>query len=352
MKSSDVDTAPVEQAMILAAGFGKRLRPFTDEVPKPLIEVLGVPLIEHALAHARRAGIRRVAINTHHLHPAIEEALGARYDDVELVFSHEPTILGTGGGIRQMAERLDSAGPFLVLNADALIDLDVEGLLAAHRARPAAATLVLTDAPDKERYGLIGTDVDERITTFAGRVSPRGPVVRERMFCGVHIITRAVLERLPKGEFSGVAVAAYPPMLDDGEVLRAFDHTGLFCDVGTPERLLMANLDLLTGRTRLSRAPRWAKCGGAVFVHPDAQVDVSAILRPGVVIQAGATVGPGAQVGPRVVVGRGARVGAGATLERAVLLGGARVSDGAVFRSGVLSPVHRFTTPGGEGAAT
>ncbi|MFZ9889553.1 MAG: nucleotidyltransferase family protein, partial [Myxococcota bacterium] len=136
----------VTRAMILAAGLGTRLAPLTLERPKPLVEVLGTPLVHFALEHARRAGAKRVALNTHHLYPALEEALGTRYRDVELVYSHEPVLRGTGGGALGMRDALGGLdGPTLLLNADALIDLDIEAMVAHHRSSGPLATLALQD---------------------------------------------------------------------------------------------------------------------------------------------------------------------------------------------------------------
>ena len=137
----------IEHALILAAGLGTRLKPLTLERPKPLVEVGTVPLVEVALSYARAAGVGRVCLNTHHLHPALEDALAGQRD---LAFSYEPEVLGTGGGLRVMWEKLGSPdGPVLVMNADALIDIDLDGMAKVHQDSGAVATLAVKDAPEK-----------------------------------------------------------------------------------------------------------------------------------------------------------------------------------------------------------
>jgi len=345
-----VPMAPV--AMVLAAGLGTRLRPFTEERPKPLVEVLGVPLVRWTLRSLARAGVTRAAINTHHLHPAVEEALGASSDGVELTFSYEPTILGTGGGVAQMAEKLRESsgaalGTFVLLNADALIDVDLAGMLAAHEARAPLATLALKDAHDKEKFALIGTDDEDRIADFAGRNTigrnpTVGDITRRRMFCGVHVIEPRLTERLPQGVFSGINEIGYPPALDEGEVVRGFDVPGYFCDVGTPERLLDASYRLLDGRetvrgSHLEELP----AEGRRFVAHSATVAADATLVPPVLIADGAVIGAGARVGPHAVVGPGCRVGAGAVVERAVLQTGTEITAGANVADAICSQGHR-----------
>lgn len=334
----------VESALILAAGLGTRLSPLTNERPKPLVEVLGTPLVCFSLEHARRAGARRVALNTHHLHPAIEEALGARYRDLELVFSYEPVILGTGGGARQMRDVLGGlSGPALLLNADALLDVDTAAMARLHDERRPLATLALKDAPDKERYGVLGTDDEDRVRTFAGRTAYRGPVARERMFCGVHVLEPAVLDALPPEGPSGINDEGYPKLLDAGHTVLGFDVPGYFCDVGTPERLLEANLLLLSGSVALTHLDPFARFPASAtrtFVHEGAEIAPGAELIAPVIVDEGAVIEAGARVGPFAVVGKRARVGAGALVERAVLQSGARAEGGV--RDAVLGTSCRL----------
>jgi NDP-sugar pyrophosphorylase family protein len=330
--------AVVHTAMILAAGLGTRLRPLTLERPKPLVEVLGTPLVHLALEHARRAGARRVALNTHHLHPAVPEALGDRFFDLELVYSHEPEVLGTGGGVRQMAERLGVLrGPFFLYNADALLDLDTAGLVAAHETRAPLATLALKDTPDKERFGLLGTDEHDLVRTFAGRTAYQGAVFRERMFCGAHVLDPRMLGWLPPGA-SCINQVGYPRVLDEGHAVLGFDVPGYFCDVGTPERLLEASFLLLGGEVRLEHVDLLSRFGaeGRRFEAAGARIAAGARLVPPVLVDEGAVLEKGCVVGPYAVVGKGCVVGRGAVVERSVLQSGARVAPGEAVRGALL----------------
>ena len=121
-------------AMILAAGFGTRLRPLTEELPKPLVPVLGRPLIEHTLMHLAEVGVDEVVINLHHLPEAIPATLGdgAAYG-LEIHYVREQgQIRGTGGGIRGARSLLDGSGTFIVLNGDILFEPDLAEALALH----------------------------------------------------------------------------------------------------------------------------------------------------------------------------------------------------------------------------
>lgn len=356
MRNDDVspNNAPaVQHAMVLAAGIGSRLSPLTKERPKPLVEVLGHPLVHYALAYMKRAGASEVVLNTHHLHPMLQEALGERHRGMRLRYSHEPTLLGTGGGLKQMQRELAPGGlrgTTLAINADALIDLNVGALLRAHQSHAPLATMVLKAAPDAAQYGLIGTDATGRVRTFAGRVEYDGPLADERMYCGVHAFEPPLLDPLPEEGESCVNLVAYPTHLRAGAVVRAFGESGYFCDVGTPERLLSANLALLGGKEvlrhldvfagllpqKLDDSPGPHALDTLCWSAPSAQVHPRATLHAPVLISADAEIAEGATVGPYAVIGEGCVVGENARVERAVLQSGAHVAAGDVVQDAIL----------------
>ncbi len=175
--------------MILAAGLGTRLRPLTLDRPKPLLDVHGRPLIEYNLLLLRRYGIVDVIINLHHQGDALRAALGSGDTlGVRIVYSPEDPLLDTGGAIKNAASLLGD-DDFLVLNGDTIIDLPLDALLAAHRARRAAATLVLRHDPEQQRYGLVEIDGEERIRRFLGRPAEVDTALVPYMFAGVHVLS-------------------------------------------------------------------------------------------------------------------------------------------------------------------
>lgn len=320
----------VHHAMILAAGFGTRLKPFTLETPKPLLEVMGRPLIHYALHHAQRAGCRRVVINTHHLGDQIEATLGDRFGDIELRYSHEDTILGTGGGIRQMAEHLDlDRGAFLILNSDALCDFDVHALCRAHHQCDPIGTLLLKTTADQDQYGTLGTDEAGDIVRFVERATLHRPEAQRGMFVGAHVMDPRLLDYLPLGEESCVNTIGYPRALEDGHRLVGCYTTGSFSDVGTPGRLMAAHRGLFDGSFSRAFLPADPARGGRI--SPQATLLEPVVVGEGAEIQAGAT------VGPRVVVGDHAVVQEGAQVSDSVLFLGAEVLSGETVRHEIRS---------------
>lgn len=343
---------PMSAALILAAGLGSRLRPLTLERPKPLVEVLGTPLIFYALEKAYQAGVKQIAINTHHLGDALQAAVGDAFKGTPIRYAAETQLLGTGGGIRNLAETLGGIPmTFAVMNADALIDIDLQRMSRLHAQSGVSATLALKDTEDKARFGLIGTDSDERVRTFAGRTRYQGPVARERMFCGVHVLEPPILERLPLGEESCINQIGYPPLLDEGGDVLGFDAPGYFCDVGTPERLFGANMDLLGGRVLFrhfdpfERFTRHADAAGnPLYTGRDVQLppDWRDRLKGPLLLDDGVVLEAGAQVGPFVIAGKNCRIGAGARLSQVVLQSGAEIEADSERSSAVIGRTCRM----------
>jgi mannose-1-phosphate guanylyltransferase len=320
--------------MVLAAGLGTRLRPLTDLLPKPAIPVAGLPLVQLAFARLRAAGARRVVVNAHHLAPVMERvaAEGAASAGVELAISREPTIAGTGGALREARALLAGADAIVLWNGDILFDVDLAAVVVAHRKSQALSTLVLAPMPEGARYATVDVDRAMTVRRIAG-IGPGGDALLPLHFTGVHVLSPALLDHVPASPFAcDVNRLVYPPLLASGQV-RGVVAGGYWNDLGTPERYLQANLDLLSGEgpVTLPGADPFARMearGSRIFVGEGASVDPAARLHGPVLVGPGAIVEAGAGVGPGAVLGAGSRVGRGATVERSVVWPGTAIAPG------------------------
>ncbi|MBP2683365.1 MAG: Nucleoside-diphosphate-sugar pyrophosphorylase family protein [Deltaproteobacteria bacterium] len=296
------------RAMILAAGLGTRLRPLSLEIPKPVIPVLGQPLCGHAMAFLREHGTESFLLNLHHGPETVRERVTAwAAGRFPVEFTHEPEILGTGGGIGNAREYL-GGGTFVTANSDAVARFPLGEALSGHRVRGALATLVLF--PDRwNRYTPVRVREDGRIAGF-GVAAPAGAF--EGFYTGYLIAEPELLERIPRGRPSCIVRDTLIPLVSKGAPVCAFMTEGAFLDFGTPSDYLAGTLALLA---ELHRGD-----GPRSFVHPRASI------------------GNGAAVGPDAVVEEGAAVGDGATVRRAILWPGAVVPPGALVENGILTP--------------
>jgi mannose-1-phosphate guanylyltransferase len=239
--------APAElKAMILAAGRGERLRPLTDTVPKPLVVVGGRPLIDYALDAVANAGIRRVVVNLHHLGAQIREHMGdgSRFG-LSVEYSVEDILQDTGGGIRD-ARRFLEGSPFVTLNADTIVDVDLRSLAEEHAASGALATMLLRKDSRMASFGLIETEPDGRVGRFLGKPRPGcHEPLEPYMYTGVQVLGSRVFDYLGvEGPFS-ITKVGYPAMLEAGEFVVGRPFEGAWITVGTPAE--MAEAEVLLG---------------------------------------------------------------------------------------------------------
>ena len=230
------------KALVLSGGKGERLRPLTEKIPKPLLEVGGRPLIHYPLLMLKRAGITEVAINVHHLAGKIESALGTgKTLGIDITYAPEPTLLGTGGPLIALRGYFGNAA-FWVLNADSIMDLDLNAMLKLHRERGALATFALFHPANIDYYSRLEID-DEAMLRRVRLVRGRGEEfddypagirediaasLRSYMFCGAYICEPAVFGFVPKTPpFSSIG-DVFAPMVARAMPLFGYVHQGLF----------------------------------------------------------------------------------------------------------------------------
>ena len=320
------------KVMLLAAGRSTRLGALGRALPKPLAPICGYPAILFGLAACARAGLTEVIVNLHHHGELIRSTLGdGSAMGVRVTYSDEIELLGTGGGLAH-ARPLLGTGAVVVMNAKVVADVNLQALIAAHEASGADATLVLRDDPGARTWGAISSDEDGLVVGILDATSPlvpRGKIV-ERMFTGIQIVGRQVLDRLHPVPSDSVR-DGYIPALQDGANIRAVVLPGYFAEHSTPERYLAGNLALLRDPHLISYPP-----GPLTGIDPDAHVDPRAHVIAPVRIEADAVIEANAIVGPEVVVGRGAIVRSGAHVSHTVLWPAAEV-EGKVDNT-VLMP--------------
>lgn len=228
------------RAMILAAGFGSRLRPLTDTVPKALITAGGRSMLDWTLDSLRKAGSESFVINAHHHADKIidwSESRRTAFPDLEMVVSHEPEILGTGGGIRQAARWLYSPNPVLIHNADIWSDFDLrtawdnhsDGDMATLIGMEREASSYLLVDEDNFLVGL-GKAGEKRIVCEPhGRIRPVG-------FTGIHIVSPQFFEKLGKMDHFGIMECYLELARNEGRI-RVHEVKGNWFDMGSVEKL-------------------------------------------------------------------------------------------------------------------
>jgi len=317
---------------MLAAGLGRRLRPLTATIPKPVIPVLGRPIAVEILHRLAMHGVDDVVVNLHHLPEQVERIVGLGNETGLPVvhYSYEPRILGTAGGLAQAAPWLLGHGPVLVHNCDFLSDIDLDGAVQAHLESGFAATLVL--APPREGYPVVDVDESGRVLSIAGRPEPDpGRVRGSYLFTGCHVIDEEVLERIPRGRPSDIVTEVYRPLVAEGR-LGGWLHRGFWWEFGDPVRYLEGTLRLID--LPLARRLEITTHDGVRETHGGrAAIGPGAMLREGVRVEGRAAIGMACLIGRDAVLHDSvimpeAWIGPGCRLERTIVGPGVEVPGG------------------------
>jgi NDP-sugar pyrophosphorylase family protein len=252
--------APSMRAFVLAAGLGTRLRPLTSLVPKPMVAVGDMPLVERAVRQLVAAGFHDIGINVYHQPDPILAHLGdgsrfgasIRYFDERESLPGEPAgrrqPLGTGGGLKAAQTWLEAGGDrFLLVNGDAWHSFDLGAVVAAHRPSALATMVVHVDRRRPELHSL-SCSSDGSMRRFVARVPMSVDELEAHedgflgIYTGVAVLSTRLFERLPSGRVSGLVLHGLGPALADGETIRWLQPDGLWIDCGTIDELQRADI--------------------------------------------------------------------------------------------------------------
>ncbi|HET7482119.1 MAG TPA: NDP-sugar synthase [Actinomycetota bacterium] len=310
------------RALILAGGFGTRLRPLTYTRPKHLLPIANRPHIEHVLRSLQASGVDEAVLMTSYLADAFGDTVErAKSWGFTMHVTHEEEPLGTAGAIKN-AERFARDDTVLVMNGDVLTDIELTELARFHRDRGAEATILLVPVEDPSRFGVVPTDDDGRVERFIEKPPP-GEAVTNLINAGVYVFEPSILDRIPSGEVWSTEHQLFPGLIDEGAALYATSLPGYWRDIGTPRSLLEANLDAVGGVFRTDAVTEI----GSPLIDPSATVDPAAEIA-GSCIGAGVSIDSGASVTDSVLL-PGVSVGEGADISTSILGAGVTVSPDA-----------------------
>jgi mannose-1-phosphate guanylyltransferase/phosphomannomutase len=222
------------KGMILAAGEGRRLRPLTDHLPKPMLPLAGKPLLEHIITHLRDCGVTDLAVNLHHLPAIVMDYFGdgSRWE-VTLRYSLEEQLWGSAGGVKRLQAYFDDT--FIVYYGDVFTYADLGPMIALHRRSGALATLGLYHVPDPWNRGIVQLDGAQAIVKFVEK-PPREQVFSDLANAGIYVLEPAVLERIPPDQVWDFGHNVFPAVLAEGVRVAGYVIEDPLIDIGLPEK--------------------------------------------------------------------------------------------------------------------
>ena len=333
------------KAMILAAGKGTRVRPLTYDLPKPMIPILGKPVMAYLVEHLSRYGITEIMVNVSYLHEKIEEYFGEGHQfGVQIGYSFEgytndagevvPEPLGSAGGMKKIQE----FGNFfdettIVLCGDALIDLDIKSALFEHRRKGALASVITLEVPwDKvSSYGVVVSDADGRIRAFQEKPA-QADALSNCVSTGIYIFEPEVLELIPSDRPFDIGSELFPLLVEKGLPFYAQKRDYNWIDIGSVKDYWEVLQSVLMGEVAQLDVPGiqiddglWVGLNTSIDWSGGTRIEGPVYIGSGSRIEAGATI-----IGP-TWIGHGSHVCAGAEVVRSVLFEYTRVLPGVVL---------------------
>ena len=334
------------RAMVLAAGLGTRLRPITYAMPKPMVPVANRPVMEHIVRHLARNGFSQAIANLHWFPETIEGHFGDGSDfGLELSYSHEEQLLGTSGGVRNVAGFLGDS--FLVISGDALTDIDLGAMRAFHESHDGVATLATKRVADTSQFGVAITGADGRIQGFQEKPEP-AEALSDLANCGIYMFRSEIFDFFPEpgtsraagpgdpAGFADWAMDVFPALMENDVAFYSHEIEDYWNDIGNLDELRDGNLDALRGAVRVEPgAPEVAEGIRSASPLGDAEIDGPVLIGSEVEL------GSGIRIQGPAILGDGCRIGAGAWVRDSILLAGTELAPEAMLIGAIAGRVTK-----------
>jgi mannose-1-phosphate guanylyltransferase len=305
------------RAVVLIGGYGTRLRPLSYTTPKSLLPIANIPFLRWILEWFRHHEITELVFALGNLSTPILEFLDAYDGDLSIETVLETKPLGSGGALKNCAHLLD--GPFILFNGDILTDLDLRELVRFHQERQALVTATLSEVDDPSQYGIVDLDPESRALQWQEKPT-RDAALSRWGNVGAWVMEPEVLDYIDSGRPVSIEREIFPLLFAAGVAFYGYRFSGYWKDIGTIDKYIQANRDLL--------------CGVIAGKHPKARA-----LSEGILIGDHAEIGEGVTLAPPVLIGEGARLGKGVTVVGPTVIGNeCNVGESSCIESSLLWP--------------
>ena len=316
-------------AILLVGGFGTRLMPLTKNTPKPMLTVAGIPVTEHQIAMAKAAGITEIVLATSYLSEVFIPYFGDGTKwGIKIKYAVEKEPLGTGGGIRNAAQLLDSDQSVVILNGDVLSSHDLTEQIRQHEAHNADVTLHLTQVEDARAFGCVPTDPEGRVTAFLEKMD--NPVTNQ-INAGCYVFNPRVVSTIPLNTVVSVERETFPKLVASGAKVFGYVESAYWLDIGTPRALLKASVDIV-------------KRSGDFLAMPGSTIDPTAVITGGSCIGPNSSIGAGAQIDGSIIEA-GCVIGPNAKIIDSFVATGAKVDNGVKIASSCVTNSEILSIP-------
>jgi len=320
------------KAIIMAGGEGSRLRPLTCDLPKPMVPIMNIPIMEHIINLLKKHGITEIGVTLMYLPQKIKDYFGNGSNfGVNITYFTEDTPLGTAGSVKNAEDFLDET--FIVISGDSLTNMNITKAIEFHRMKNSKATLVLTRVDVPLEYGVVITDKSGAITGFLEKPS-WGEVFSDTVNTGTYILEPEILKYMEKGKKVDFSQDLFPYLLLKKEPMYGYVMDDYWCDIGDLQAYLQAHYDVLEGKIQLDINGTEIQKG--VWVGSGAIIEPGAILNPPCVIGDNCRIESGAVIDSLSVIGNNNVIERDSSVKRSVIWDGNYIEYGSEIRGAIL----------------
>lgn len=324
------------KAMVLAAGVGSRLDPLTSRLPKPLVPITNVPVMEHIINLLKKHGYDDLIANLHYLPDQMRDYFkdGKRLG-VDLSFRYEMELSGDAGGVRACRDFL-KGDTFLVLMGDLLTDCDLSYIVSEHKRKGALASIAVKKVPDVEHFGVVVTDENSFITGFQEKPK-KEEALSNLASTGIYVFEPEIFDYMPQEGSYGFGRQLFPSLVEKGEKVLGVEFSTYWSDVGTITQYRQSNFDALNGLVKVDiPGQRTVINNYEVFIGEGASLHNDVRIDGPVLLGARSTVGKGVRLSGSVVIGDDCVIDDNAVLNNVLTWSYSNVQSGARLENSIV----------------
>jgi mannose-1-phosphate guanylyltransferase len=310
------------KAVILAGGFGTRLRPLSCTRPKLLFPIGNEPLLDWTFKNLAKSDVSEVILAVNYMADAFIHRYGNSAYKMKLHYSRETMPLGTGGPLKKAESIIGHNEPFLVLNGDILTTIDFSEVVKLHKKNDAVASIMLYEIEDPSRYGTAELAKNNRVMRFIEK-PPKGKARSNLVNAGIYVLEPQIFDYIPAAQQVSIEREVFPKLVAEKK-LYGYNFEGLWIDIGKHEDYLRANQLLLETEARKEQRTKSVNVGRGVEIENP------------VVIGKNVEIDEKSKIGPYVAVGDGATVGKGVRIENSIVFPSAIISDFTSIKSAII----------------
>lgn len=289
--------------MVMAAGVGSRLDPLTKETPKPLVPVLGKPVMDILLEKLKSFGIESVIANTHYLAQQIQDRYCTNSPvDIEFDYMYEGKLSGTAGGVKKCEFFFKNVDNFLVVSADGLHDADLTKIIKSHLDSGCIATMAISAVPHEEvsHYGVVVPSENYVVSEFQEK-PPIDEAKSDYINTGIYVFNKRIFDFIPENQMFDFAKNVFPALMEAGEKINVYRIYSYWSDIGTIGQYIQSNFDALDGKVKIANTKITTKPDCRYSVGKNCDISESVVFKN------------------NVVIGNNCKIGSNVTLDNVIL---------------------------------